>query len=249
MSDVVAQPVLTAPSDTDLVAAVRRVLENSTEPLTLSKIRALLPPSFRSLSLDALGDVLQRQVAANVLVQYPRYRSAQDRFWDRPMRVHVAQLLRTALSEQPLAVSELRRKLPDYAKTQAEAILEEEVANGALHRHPPANSRSGPRFSAEPANPKTFLRNELPALFTRLETLGFSNAQLRQAALELLHEEEWGTVAVPPSTATDPIPAAPAEPPGYSWSEGQTPIPSPPVAAQPAQEPTAAPQNPPASTI
>ncbi|HYT94703.1 MAG TPA: hypothetical protein VEL76_38660 [Gemmataceae bacterium] len=195
MTDVIEQPALAVPSDTDLVAAVRRVLENSSEPLTLSKIRVLLPASFRSLSLEALSDVLQRQVAANVLVQYPRYRSPQDRFWDRPMRVHVVQLLQAALSEQPLAVSELRRKLPDYAKTQAEAILEEEVAAGALHRHPPANSRSGPRFSAEPANPKTFLRNELPTLFSRLEKLGFSQAQLRQAALELLHEEEWATPA------------------------------------------------------
>ena len=41
---------------------------------------------------------------------------------------------------------ELRRKLPDYAKTQAEAILEEEVNQGRIYRHPPANSRSGPRF-------------------------------------------------------------------------------------------------------
>jgi hypothetical protein len=171
------------------------------------------------------------------------------------MRVHVAQLLRTALSEQPLGVSELRRKLPDYAKTQAEAILEEEVAGGTLHRHPPANSRSGPRFSAEPANPKTFLRNELPTLFGRLERLGFSQAQLRQAALELLHEEEWAPAATTaeqppaaakPSTLSPPAPGAGA---GYSYPEGQTATTPSASAAEPAQAPTATPQNPPSSTI
>ena len=69
------------------MAAVRRVLQASPEPLTLSKIRAALPANFRAVSLEALAEVLQRQVAANVLVPYPKYRSPQDRYWDRPMRV------------------------------------------------------------------------------------------------------------------------------------------------------------------
>jgi hypothetical protein len=223
MTQVAEPNVPTTGSDTDLVAAIRRVLEASPEPLTVSKIRAALPPAFRSLSLESLAETLQRQVAANVLVQYPRYRSAQDRFWDRPMRVHIAQLLRGALEGGPLAASELRRKLPDYAKTQAEAVLEEEVAQGRIHRHPPANSRSGPRFGVEPADPKTFLRSELGTLFARLERLGFAQARLRQAALELLHDEEWGPTSTPePSTqAAGAHAGAPA--PGYQWSDERTP--------------------------
>jgi hypothetical protein len=197
MTQVAEPNVTAAPSDTDLVAAVRRVLEASPEPLTLSKIRAALPSSFRALSLEALAEALQRQVAANVLVQYPKYRSPQDRFWDRPMRVHVAYLLQEALKEQPLATSELRRKLPDYAKTHADDILEEEVAQGRIHRHPPASSRSGPRYGVAPPDPRTFLSTELSTLFGRLEKLGFSQAQLRAAALELLHDEEWAPT--PPS--------------------------------------------------
>ena len=38
------------------------------------------------------------------------------------MRVHVEHLLRAALQEKPLGVSDLRRKLPDYAKTQADEL-------------------------------------------------------------------------------------------------------------------------------
>jgi hypothetical protein len=223
----VAEQNATAPaSDTDLVAAVRRVLEASPEPLTLPKIRSALPAAFRSLEPEALAEALQRQVAANVLVQYPRYRSPQDRYWDRPMRVHVAQLLHAALREQPLAASELRRKLPDYAKTQAEAVLEEEVAQGQIYRHPPANSRSGPRFAVEPPDPRTFLRAELSALFGRLERLGFGQAQLRQAALEILHDEEWApeppaSEPAPPAAEARPA-ATPGSGPGYSYPEGHT---------------------------
>jgi hypothetical protein len=202
MTQLVEDNVTSPPSDTDLVAAVRRVLQASPEPLTLSKIRAALPANFRAVSLEALAEVLQRQVAANVLVPYPKYRSPQDRFWDRPMRVHIAYLLQAALKEGPLGASELRRKLPDYAKTQAESVLDEEVAQGRLHRHPPANSRSGPRFGVEPPDPRAFLRHELSTLFLRLERLGFTQEQLRQSALDLLHDEEWGPTPTPAPAAT-----------------------------------------------
>jgi len=186
------------PSDTDLAAEVQRVLEGSSEPLTLSKIRSSLPTRLRSVSLEALAEVLRRQVAANVLVQYPKYRSPQDRFWDRPMNVHVAYLLRQALEEAPLALSELRRKLPDYAKALAEAVLEDQVTQGLLHRHPPTSSRSGQRYGVQRPEPREYLRVEFTAVFERLEKLGFSEVQLREGAMELLQEEEW---AKPPAPA------------------------------------------------
>src|SRR5262245_45207132 len=115
-------PQTQADSSTDLVAAVQQVLRASDEPLTLSKLRTALPARFRSGSPDELTEILRRQVGANVLYQYPKYRSQQDRFWDRPMPVHVASLLRSTLQEQPLALAELRRKLPAYAQAQAEDV-------------------------------------------------------------------------------------------------------------------------------
>src|SRR5262249_19151329 len=128
--------------------------------------------------------------AANVLVQYPKYRSQQDRFWDRPMRVHIASLLKSTLQE-PLAWSELRRKLPAYAQSQAETVLQEQVTQGLLFLHPPTSSRSGQRYGATPPDAKTYLRAELATVFNKLEKLGFTIAALRVGALELLHEEEW----------------------------------------------------------
>jgi hypothetical protein len=242
MTQLAEQNVQESTSPTDLVAAVRRVLEASPEPLTVSKIRASLPSAFRGLSLEEITEPLQRQVAANVLVQYPKYRSQQDRFWDRPMRVHVVNLLRAALAERPLAISELRRKLPDYAKTQAEAVLEEEVAEGRLHRHPSLSSRGGARFSVEPPSPRDFLRTELTTLFNRLARLGFSHAQLRESALELLHEEEWSAAPEPPADQSAPTPTAqpaPDNPGSYAWSEEQTPAGAPvPEPDRPATTPT-----------
>lgn len=205
-------------SESDLDAAIRRVLESSPEPLTLSKIRASLPTKMRTISLDELGDSLRRQVAANVVLQYPKYRSPQDRFWDRPMRDHIVYLLKTVLAEKAMPLSELRRKLPDYAKDKAEEVLTEEVTQGNLHSHPPASVRSGPRFGVEPPSAKTYLKDELTALFARLEKLGFTQAQLRQGALELLHEEEWS-------------PAPPLSTPDLSIPEGGSPL-------MPAPEPT-----------
>ena len=190
------QPVAAIAPDTDVVTAIRTVLETSAEPLTLSKIRSALPAHLRS-SPENLTEVLRRQVAANVFVQYPKYRSPQDRFWDRPMPVHLAALLRQVLAEKPLGMSEIRRKLPDYAKTLAEPILEEQVAKGFLHRHPPLSSRTGPRFGVQSPQAREYLRPELVKVFQRLEQLGFSEAQLREGAMELLNEAEWSEPALP----------------------------------------------------
>lgn len=179
-----------APADTDLVTALQRVFREQNEPLTLPKIRAALPAPFKNLAVEELIEVLRRQVAANVLYQYPKYRSPQERFWDRPMPVHVSGLLRSALEAGPLAWSDLRRKLPGYAQTQAETVLQEQVTQGQLHRHPRVG-RGRERFGVQPPDPREYLRAELAQLFERLGQHGFTQEQLRTAAFELLQEQEW----------------------------------------------------------
>jgi hypothetical protein len=211
MAEMVEQVPTGAVAETDLVAAVRRVLERSAEPLTLSKIRAALPSSFRSISLEALDENLGRQAAANVLVQYPKYRSPQNRYWDRPMPAHLAWLLRGAVEEKPLTLSELRRKLPDYARNQADSVLEEEVARGGLFRHPALSARTGPRFGARRPDPKDYLLAELAAAFNRLEQLGFNKSDLRECALEVLHEEEWASTLDRQTDQTKTGPRNPAQ--------------------------------------
>jgi hypothetical protein len=191
MAEVADQAAASTSSEADLVAAVRQVLERSDEPLTLSKIRAALPAARRGVSLEQLEETLQRQVAANVLYQYPKYRSSQNRYWDRPMPVHLTYLLRTTLEEKPLPLSELRRKLPDYAKNQVETVLAAEVERGTLFLHPALSSRSGQRYSAQRPEPRDYLRTELAGVFRKLEQLGFRQADLREAAMGLLQEEEW----------------------------------------------------------
>ena len=192
MSQVFEQEPREAPAGTDVAGAVQRILANSEEPLTLSKIRAALSGGNRKMALEDLGLLLRRQVAANVIYQYPKYRSAQDRFWDRPMPLHVASLLRTALEEGPLAWPQLRRKLPEYAVAHAEVVLQEQIAQGRLFRHPPAGSRGGERYGATQPDAREYLRRELPALFGKLQRLGFTELQLREAAMAVLQEEEWG---------------------------------------------------------
>jgi hypothetical protein len=190
-----------------VVTSLQQVLQASDEPLTLSKIRSRLPARFREISFEELTELLNRQVTAQVLWQYPRYRSQQDRYWDRPMPVHVASLLRGALNAGPLGWSELRRKLPAYAQPQAEAVLHAEVREGRLFRHPRLG-RGSERFGAAAADPREYLKAELTLVFARLEHLGFGREQLRSAALDLLHEEEWGRPAAASPPAAEPSPQA-----------------------------------------
>ncbi len=218
MTQMMDQKAADTPPETDVAAAVIRVLAVSSGPLTVSKIRAKLPAPFRSASLEELTEALQRQVAANVLFQYPRYRSQQDRFWDRPMEAHLDNLFREALQEGPLGWVELRRKLPTYAVdplSRAEAVLTELIARGVLHRHPRTGKRGSDRFGLRPPDAKEYLQSELREVFCDLQQLGFTEAQLRAAALELLHDEEWSPTApaAPPHSSTqETAPTEPKEP-------------------------------------
>jgi hypothetical protein len=200
-------PVPTA-AETDLVEAVRRVLTASAEPLTPSKIRALLPAGFRSVSPEELAACLQRQVAADVLYQYPRYRSRQDRFWDRPMPAHVAGLLHAVLRDGPLAWSALRRRLPAYALAQADGVLRQQLVMDKVFRHPPVGKRGRERFGVRPPDAKDYLRPELSAVFRRLAQLGLGEAELRAGALEILHDEEWSPTSSPPEASSPATPGA-----------------------------------------
>ena len=180
----------------DLHSAIRHALAASDEPLTVSKIRAALPTALRQTPLEELNGILRQETAANRLHEYPKYRSQQERDWDRPMPVHVVYLLRVALEERPLPWSELRRKLPAYAQEQALAVVEREIHEKRMHRHPrQPGKRAGEPFGIRPADPKDYLRHELSGVFNNLEKLGFRDAAIRAAALELLHDDEWGAHA------------------------------------------------------
>jgi hypothetical protein len=213
MTEVLDPTLPQAPNEADLAAAVQRILAASAEPLTPSKIRAQLPANLRGLGAEQLTDVLRRRVDANVLYEYSPYRSQQRRYWDRPPAVHLVALLRAALEEGPLTWSQLRRKLPDYARPRAEEALKDQVEQGLLHEHPRAGSRAGTRYGLEAPNPREPLRQELIRLFDRLQRdWGFTRAQLCEAGLELLHEEEWDSQPAAEAPAAQPGATADAPP-------------------------------------
>ena len=203
MTEEIGQAPGVLPSEDDVVTAIHRLLQASPQPLTLARIHSLLPASFRSLSLSDVSDVLSRQVAAHVLCQYPKYRSGHDRFWDRAMAVHLADLLRAVLRQGPLPWSTLRRRLPIYAQAQAEAVLKDQLTQGRLFRHPRLG-RNAERYGLEPCDAKAYLRRELERVFQRLGQLGFSHSQLKSDALELMHDEEWGVPGQASSLAQTP---------------------------------------------
>ncbi|HXG11431.1 MAG TPA: hypothetical protein VNK04_16875 [Gemmataceae bacterium] len=235
MTQVIDQTSPDAPSGTDLVAAIHRVLAGSPEPLTVSKLRSQLPSDFRQISPEELTETLRRQVAAGALYQYPPYRSQQDRFWDRSMPVHLATLLRSVLEAGPLPWSQIRRRLPAYALAQAESVLQEQVAQGMIYRHPRGEGRGGDLFGLQPPDPKEYLSRELSAVFHRLEQLGFSRSQVRAAALELLHDEEWAPAPPAQRPRSQAEAAAPAAAPAV---EEQPAPPVQPQAAEPGGAPT-----------
>ena len=187
-----ARPAL---NHADLVDAIRGVLQASGEPLTLPRILERLPEPYRDVRLEDLTELLERQVRAHVLVGCPKYRSAQDRYWDRPLREHATVLLHEAIKEGPMSWTDLRKKLPKYLRHLAESALNEELAKGTIHRHPPATSRRGPRYAHQPADVRCYASKELHEMLARLEQCGFARADARDSLMQLLQEEEWAESA------------------------------------------------------
>lgn len=181
-------------TDVDLVDAITRVLRQSPAPLTLARIRTGLPGRWQTTAPGTLADVLQRQVAANVIYVFPRYRSQHERYWTRPYREHLEDLLRQALEDGPLTWNDIRRRLPEYARMQAEPVLEEMLAQARLFRHPPISSRAGARFGLAAPDPRIYVRPELDLMFGRMAKHGFTVEQLRLAAMDLLREDEFRSV-------------------------------------------------------
>jgi hypothetical protein len=180
-----------ASTQTDLVDAIRDVLRSSTEPMTTARIRERLPAPFRALQIEELADAIHRQVAAHVLVMCPKYRSGQDRFWDRTLHQHAKVVLREALRNGPMAWADLRKKFPKYLRHLADTVLNEELARGAVFRHPTTSARMGPRYGLEPADVHAYAAAELQALLNRLARCGFDRADSQAALMQLLLEAEW----------------------------------------------------------
>jgi len=191
---------LAAGRELDLVNEIRRLLRESDEPLTAAKIQDRLPEPLKGIALDSLADVLRQQAAAHVLIACPKYRSRQDRYWDRPLREHVHEMLHDILTAGPLAWSELRRRLPRYARYLAESVLNEQLAHSRVYRHPPRTPRSAPRFALHPADLRAYLRPALSDLLSRLEPLGFSRTELRHGLRQMLSEGEFDAHPVDPPT-------------------------------------------------
>jgi hypothetical protein len=183
-------------TQTDLVDAVREVLRHSAEPLTVPRIRERLPMALRTIGIEELTDVLQRQLAAHVLVMCPKYRSSQDRYWDRPLREHAKVVLGEALRGGSMSWADLRKKFPKYLRHLADSVLNEELAKETIFRHPPTSARMGPRYALEPADVRSYANKELQEMLTRLAHCGFGRAEVREAIVQLLQEEEWAQYAV-----------------------------------------------------
>ncbi len=178
-------------NQTDLVDAIRVIFKTSKEPLTVNKIRDQLSAPFDHLGVAELTDVMKRQVAANVVVICPKYRSSQDRYWDRPLREHAKVLLRDALADGPIPGAELRKKFPKYLRHLTESVLDEELAKGTVHRHPPVSLRAGFRFGLERADLRSYATTELEEALARLVELGFALSDARETFMQLLQETEW----------------------------------------------------------
>src|SRR5207248_9918296 len=99
--------------------------------------------------------------------------SAHARYSVRTLREHGKVLLHDSLQAGPLPWAELRKRFPKYLRHLAESIRDEELARGALHRHPPVSARAGFRFALDPPEVRGYAAKELDGALARMIERGF----------------------------------------------------------------------------
>lgn len=118
----------------ELAAAIREVLDRSTHPMNLAKLRSALPGPYKvpAKLKDALAALLADEVRANRLHEWPG-----GKFWNRNCRAWAEPAMLAAASAAPVASAKVIGAVSKvYGRPASESLLAELVANGSLIRVP-----------------------------------------------------------------------------------------------------------------
>lgn len=233
----------TAPADQELVEAIRLALQRSEEPLRVNQLRKLLTGPFRR-SEEELARVVQQQVQAGRLFEFPRYgTSPKPRYWAYDARQYARRLLLRAARRSTLTYNDLKKKLASplrgFPDSETKGLLEEMVARRELWQHPPRRRGAATRYSVEPPRPADYLKDVLDRLekWVRVleqagvsvertladlgELVGQRFGQTAQEALLPGRSAQSDATADTPATPTEPRPAQQASQPGQVGAQSQ----------------------------
>lgn len=180
----------TAPAGTDaeLAEIVRKTLDRSDQPLTLSQLRVQLTGPFRRKP-EELRSVVGALVAQGAVFELPKY-GRNHRYWTRDLDTYARQVLIEALSAKPLTRAELNAKVKtrfrDVPESRRGELFQNLLRNAVIHKLPRFVGANADRFSAATADPMQYVEDALRKVCKTLAAVGISEDDVYAAARTLV---------------------------------------------------------------
>ncbi len=168
----------------DIAALLHRALQQFDRPQVASKILGQLPKASRP-KLDVADELLQQEVAAGKLWQYPSVKG-KPQFWNQSVTDFAKVCLTRKLQGPPQTRSDALKALPkamfgELSKFAKEELLDEMIQAEQIHEWPAVTAAGGKKSKTRP-----LISCQKPAP-ADLEREAAEKAAARREGIELLH--------------------------------------------------------------
>jgi hypothetical protein len=205
-----------APTDVALEEVALRALALQSQPVTISRLRASLPPPLRGTpaSFRAQLDSLASQ---SRIWLYASGSKSPPLVWDRPPEV-LAETVIVACLKKPLSLADIekktRAKLKCFSAAERRGAVDRLLAAGRLFRWPKQPRARTEKLGLQPPDPREYVASALKALAKAVAqaTAAFTEAGIaadstHAAILAAVQEQDWAR-GVGRSESPSPLPAS-----------------------------------------
>jgi DNA-binding HxlR family transcriptional regulator len=203
--------------ESDVVEVVVKALHRATEPFAASRLRQDLTGPYK-LTEKRLEPLLEELAAQGRIHRFePARKGGKPRYLSRDLDQYAREVILGLLSNDPLTLSELKKKRANKLKELPEQrfvqILNELQTSGQVHRVPPLGKKRSEQLSTRKPDLRVYVDEALTTLHKKLATSGITRQQIDEAARRLLLPEvtqgpvePQGFLETPGGTASGPLP-------------------------------------------
>jgi hypothetical protein len=173
-------------SHSEAVAYVLRALQQSAQPLAITKLGKTLPKSALKSKKD-LPELLRQMVKAG---QIRVHQARSSVYWLPGMEEQACEKIIEALSEIPLTQTDLKNKLRSlligWPQTKRNEMIAQLLKEKRVYKVPPLTGKTSLLSARAEPTPQDYIKLALQLAVARLKTTGLTTDQVMTAAREVL---------------------------------------------------------------
>jgi len=172
-------------SHSEVVAYVLRALQQSAQPLPITKLKKAIPKALKSK--NDLPELLRQMVKAG---QIRAHKARSSVYWLPNLEEHASEKILDALSEIPLTQTDLKNKLRSlligWPQAKRDEMLAQLLKEKRVYKVPPLTGKTSLLSSRAEATTQDYIRLALQLAVARLKSRGLTAEQVMNAAREVL---------------------------------------------------------------